>query len=210
MQVSSNWQRGPTYLPEQVTVVSSEASPDMNLRALFYKTSKDSDGGNARKLSPCSPMLTRLLWFLWKDMRGWDCGVFTFILFIITLFSMRSIFSLQAQKRAHVLCATWAVKEKIWALRKGLVCGRHVCFVFTHTQTCQTNNSLLPPPTCSNQSGVSIATLNFLPLSLSFSNKIVWNKVFDYCGWRERAIKTLCTLIVWLCKTPSQQGNRKV
>lgn len=57
-------------------------------------------------------------------------------------------------------------KGKIWALRRGLVCGRHVCFVFTHTQSCQMNNAFLPPPSCSDQSCIGVTRTRFL---VSFS-----------------------------------------
>lgn len=162
--------------------------PDMNLRTLWYKNMQ-LWGERACRLYHHSPALTRLLWFEWKDMRGWDRNVFTFILFIITFFNSTT-FSLQTQHCAHVLYALWAMKEKIWALRKGLVCGRHVCFVFTHTQTCQTNNTLHPPPTCSIQSCFSIAKPNLLPLAWTVSNTTVCNKVFSYCSWRKETIKT--------------------
>lgn len=82
-------------------------------------------------------------------------------------------------------------KGKIWALRRGLVCGRHVCFVFTHTQTCQMNNAFLPPPSCSDQSCIGVTRTRFL-VSFSTGSLIIGDEdgkllscvgIFFYTFW---------------------------
>lgn len=109
----------------------------------------------------------------------------------------------------------WAMNEKIWALRKGLLCGRHVCFVFTHTGTCQTNNTLLPPPTCNDESGFRIASLNFLPVSeIRLSGTRCWMKGGKYHRGDKKK-NTVLVMVDWLIKIlqrvrRSKQGSATI
>lgn len=62
-------------------------------------------------------------------------------------------------------------KIKYGLEERGWLCGRHVCFVFTHTQACQTNNTPLPPSSCSNQSCSGTTKPRFLSLARPLGTK---------------------------------------
>lgn len=106
-----------------------------------------------------------------KENRVWGSNSFTFFVYS-KIFQCIPFLACRQEKHAHVLCPIWVMSERTCALRKRLVCGRHVCFVFTHTQTCQPSIVVLPPPTCSNQSDFHNTNLNFFTAVQSFSNEI--------------------------------------
>lgn len=81
-------------------------------------------------------------------------------------------------------------KQENTGFRDGAVSGRHVSFVLTHTQTCQTNNSSTPQLR---------ATLNILPLGQAVSRESVCSLIFVNKG-RE--------IITAALKSPKNQLER--
>lgn len=110
-----------------------------------------------------------------KDMGVQDMTDISSIVLIVS--SEITIFTLHNMHTCCVQIVHWTRKCRLE--ERGLICTeRHVFLILTHTQTCQTNNTRLPPPSCVDQSDSSITRLHFclplVPLGFSLAQGVPW------------------------------------